>query len=274
VGGILKRSHRLKGLRAKDPTTLYCDAGNFLLGNSEADTTQGKIVIAVSNELGMSVANISEAELEQGLEVFEARRREAKFDFISSNITANGKSLAPSHAVKQVKGLDIAFVGLCAPEKTMRSDSTKLPGGVQVKDPMEAAQQVIPSLSKKADLLVVLSTCGDATDSALAAAFPMINVIIGGRTYRSNAAKPWKVGNTTIARAQRDGRSLGRLEFEFAHDRTIKSVAAFEETMDSDAPSDAAMLAVVHKFLPDFAEESTESTLSKSKDSEKYPNKR
>ena len=145
--------------------------------------------------------------------------------------------------------------------KTIKS-SIKLPPGVRVDNPMVAARRVIPRLAKKADLLVVLSTCGDAVDSALAETFTMVDVIIGGRTYRSNAAQPWKVGNATIVRAQRKGRTLGRLEFEFAHDRQIKSWAAFEEAMETDAPSDEAMLAVVREFLPDFVDSPEEGTRS------------
>ncbi len=273
VGGILKRSHRIRNLRAKDPTTLYCDAGNFLFGSTEPDTTQGQAIISVHNELGTSIVNISEGELEKGLGIFQARRREARFDFVSANIMVNGRPLAPSHAMKQVKGLNIAFVGLCAPVNIMRHDSTKLPDGIQVKAPIEAARQVIPQVSKRADLLVVLSTCGDAMDSSLAAAYPMIDAIIGGRSFRSNASKPWKVANAVIARAQREGRTLGRLEFEFAHDRTIKSVVAFEETMEADAPSEKALLEVVRKLLPDSAENPEESTPSKSSHTETHPSK-
>lgn len=264
TGGILKRSHQIKSLRAKDPTTLYCDAGNFLFGSAEADTTQGKAVIAVYNELGTSVVNISEEELAKGIGVFDARRREAKFEFVSANITANGKPLAPSHVMKQVKNLDIAFVGLCAPTNVMRRDSGKLPDEVRVRDPIEAARQVIPRLREKADLLVVLSTCGDAVDSALAQTFPTIDAIIGGRTYRSNASKPWKVANAAIVRAQRKGRSLGRLEFEFTRDRTIKSVVAFEETMEADAPSDNTMLEVVRRSLLGFIDSPEENTPTQS----------
>jgi 2',3'-cyclic-nucleotide 2'-phosphodiesterase (5'-nucleotidase family) len=261
-GGILKRAHRIKSLREADGSMLYCDAGNFLFGSHEADTTEGRISIAVHNELGTSVVNISEEDLERGLETFEQRRQEARFDFVSTNITADGKALAPPYVMKRVKGLDIAFVGLCASTSVMRRDSTKLPPGVRVENPMVAARQVIPRLAQKADLLVILSTCGDAIDSALAETFTMIDVIIGGRTYRSNAANPWKVGNAVIVRAQRQGRTLGRLEFEFAHDRQIKSCVAFEEAMETDAPSDEAMLAVVRKFLPDFVDSAEEGTRS------------
>lgn len=261
-GGILKRAHRIKTLRETYRSLLYCDAGNFLFGSREADTTQGKVSVAVHNELGTSVVNISEEDLEKGLETFDQRRQEAKFDFVSANIIADGKALAPPYVMKRVKGLDIAFVGLCAPTRVMRRDSTKLPAGVSVEDPMVAARRVVPKLAKKADLLVVLSTCGDALDSALAETFTMIDVIIGGRTYRSNAAEPWRVGNATLVRAQRKGYSLGRLEFEFAHDRQIKSWTAFEEAMETDAPSDEAMLAVVRQFLPDFVDSPEEGTRS------------
>ncbi len=253
-GGILKRAHHVKTIRANDTQLLYCDAGNFLFGSPEAEATQGKAQIAALNELQASVVNISEEDLEKGLDVFEQRQNEANFDFVSANIEANGKPLTSPYVMKKIKGLDVAFVGLCAPKNIMRSDSVKLLPGVHVRNPITAAQQVIPKLAKKADLLIVLSTCGDALDSTLAKNFPMINLIIGGRTFRSNADKPWEVGNTSIVRAKRNGQTLGRVEFEFSFDRQIKSVVAFEETLEADAPSDEAMLAVVQKYLPDFTD--------------------
>ncbi len=253
-GGILNRAHRIKTIRINDSQVLYCDAGNFLFGSPEAEATQGKAQIAALNELQASVVNISEEDLEKGLDVFNRRQNEAKFNFVSANIEANGKPLTSPYIMKQIKGLDVAFVGLCAPKNIMRSDSVKLPPGVHVRNPITAAQQVIPKLAKKADLLVVLSTCGDALDSTLAKNFPMINLIIGGRTFRSNADKPWEVGNTSIVRAERNGYTLGRVEFEFSFDRQIKSIVAFEETLQADAPSDKAMLAVVQKYLPGFTD--------------------
>jgi 5'-nucleotidase/UDP-sugar diphosphatase len=253
-GGILKRSHRVKTIRTNDSQMLYCDAGNFLFGSSEANATQGKAQVAALNELQASIVNVSEEELEKGLDVFNQRKNEARFDFISANIEANGKPLTSPYIMKQIKGLDVAFVGLCAPTNIMRSDSAKLPPGVHVRNQMTEAQKVIPRLGKKADLLIVLSTCGDALDSALAKNFPMIDLIIGGRTFRSNAEDPWKIGNTSIVRAKRNGCVLGRVEFEFSLDRQIKSVITFEETLDMDTPSDESMLAVVQKYLPDFTD--------------------
>ena len=253
-GGILKRAHRVKTIRTNDSQVLYCDTGNFLFGSPEAEATQGKAQIAILNELQASVVNVSEGDLEKGLGVFEQSRKEAKFDFVSANIEANGKPLTSPYVMKQIKGLDVAFVGLCAPKNIMRSDSVKLPPGVHMRNPITAAQQVIPKLAKKADLLVVLSTCGDALDSTLAKDFPMINLIIGGRTFRSNAGAPWKIGSTSIVRAKRNGSTLGRVEFEFSLDRHIKSVIAFEEALETDSPSDKAMLAVVRKYLPNFTD--------------------
>lgn len=253
-GGILKRAHRVKAIRENDSQMLYCDVGNFLFGSPEAEATQGKAQIAVLNELQASVVNISEEDLEKGLDIFNQRKNEAHFDFVSANIEANGKSLTSPYVVKKIKGLGVAFVGLCAPKTVMKSDSIKLPSGVHVRNPLTEAKNVIPRLGKKADLLIVLSSCGDALDSALAKNFPMIDLIIGSRTFRSNADNPWKIGSTSIVRAERDGRSLGRVEFEFSLDRQIKSVISFEETLDMDTPSDKAMLAVVQKYLPDFVD--------------------
>ena len=118
----------------------------------------------------LRIAPRSGLSVKKGLDVFEQRQNEANFDFISANIEANGKPLVSPYTMKQIKGLDVAFVGLCAPKTIMRSDSAKLPPGIEVKNPIIAAQRILPKLAKKADLLVVLSTCGDGLDSALACA--------------------------------------------------------------------------------------------------------
>ncbi len=53
----------------------------------------------------------------------------------------------------------------------MRIDSSKLPTGVTIDDPMTIARRVLPDLKDKADMILVLSTCGDQIDSLMAANF-------------------------------------------------------------------------------------------------------
>src|SRR5512142_256228 len=67
-GGITKRAARLESARAEDPTVLYVDAGNFLSGTPEADSSKGALMVAVYNQLGATAVNVSERELAFGMD--------------------------------------------------------------------------------------------------------------------------------------------------------------------------------------------------------------
>ncbi|MDD5087553.1 MAG: hypothetical protein PHI18_01975, partial [bacterium] len=51
-GGITRRSAELAAARADDPSVVYCDAGNFMSGTPEVDSTQGLLMVDVYNHLG------------------------------------------------------------------------------------------------------------------------------------------------------------------------------------------------------------------------------
>ncbi|MBU1983350.1 hypothetical protein KJ815_02960 [bacterium] len=214
-GGITKRSAEVAAARSEDPSVVYCDAGNFLTGTPEVDSTKGFLSIEVYNHLRATVVNVSERELAFGTDAFKEAKRRADFAFVSANLRHRGGAIADPYVIRRVKEARVAFVGLCGTKNIMRYDSLKLPEEVTIEEPLVAARRVVSELEGKAHLIVVLSTCGDAMDSALARAIPQINLIVGGRSFRNNADAPWDVGGTRIVRTMRDGRTIGRMDMVF-----------------------------------------------------------
>ena len=253
-GGITKRSAKLAAARGEDPNIIYCDSGNFLSGQSYNDETGGMISVKAYNHMGANVVNVSERELALGLDPYKTAKASSDFDYISANITANGARVADEYVIKDFKNSKVAFVGLCGTKNVMKYDSTSLPAGVVIEDPMVTARKILPSLTNKADVIIVLSTCGDEMDSLLADNFEFVNLIIGGRSFRANEDKPWVVGNTRIVRASRDGKTMGRMDMVFGPENKIKTYSPQKITMETSDPSDTEMLAVVREFLPDFVD--------------------
>lgn len=253
-GGITKRSAKIKEARAEDENVIYCDAGNFLTGTPENDNVKGQISIAAYNHMGANVANVSERELAFGVDAFKEARANAKFKFVSANVRSNGSLVADEYVIERVKGARVAYVGLCGSKDVMRIDSTKLPSGVTIDDPLSTARRLLPELREKADLILVLSTCGDQTDSLIAGEFPFVDAVIGGRSFRANEDAPWVIGETRIVRAQRDGRTIGRLDFEFGKSAAISKVAAKRINMETTDPSDESMLSVIREHVPNFVD--------------------
>lgn len=257
-GGITKRAAKIESAREEDETVMYLDAGNFLSGTSAVDETKGDVMIAAYNEVGATVVNVSEREFAYGMDAFRAVKENSAFPYVSANVRYNGSPIAEPYVMKKVKGANVAVVGLCGTKEVMRYDSAKLPPGTVIEDPLAAARKVIPSLEGKADLIIVLSTCGDATDSLLAQNFQMIELIIGGRSYRPNSESPWVLGNARVVRTERDGRTLGRMDMVFGPEREIKTFSASTLTMETSDPSSEKMLAVVRKHIPSFVDNPTD----------------
>jgi 5'-nucleotidase / UDP-sugar diphosphatase len=253
-GGIARRSAVIRAAREEDAAIVYCDAGNFLSGTSAADASRGKVMIEAYNRLKPYAVNISERELAFGVDAFKNLKREAKFDFVSANLRYKGGALANPYVIHTVRDARIAFIGLSGTKDVMRSDSTFLPDGVSIEDPLTAARRTVAALEGKAEVMILLSTCGDAVDSALAHALPQLDVIVGGRSFRTNADNPWIIEKTRIVRAEHDGRSLGRMNLVFGPQNQVKAYMGTQVELGARIVSDDDMLKLVQDHVPDFKE--------------------
>jgi 2',3'-cyclic-nucleotide 2'-phosphodiesterase (5'-nucleotidase family) len=257
-GGITRRSAEVAAAREEDRTVVYCDAGNFMTGTPEVDSTRGLLSVEAYNLLGANVVNVSEREMAFGAESFKDAKKKAKFDFISANVRDHGSAVVDAYVVRNVKEAKVAFIGLCGTPDAMNLDSLRLPAGVTVDDPIAALRKAVASVQSKAQIIVVLSTCGDGMDSVLAQQCPQVHLIIGGRSYRPNAQSPWTIGNTRILRASRDGRSLGRMDLVFGAKNDIKTFSPSALAMDATGRSDPKMLTLIRKYIPAFVDNPTE----------------
>jgi 2',3'-cyclic-nucleotide 2'-phosphodiesterase (5'-nucleotidase family) len=253
-GGIGRRSTVIQAAREEDPAVVYCDAGNFLSGSTLADGSRGKAMVAAYNHLKPVAVNLSERELAFGVDAFKAAKREAKFDFISANLRHKSGALAVPYVIRSMKEVRVAFIGLCGTRDVMRSDSALLPDGVSIEDPLTSARRAVAALEGKAEIIVVLSTCGDAVDSLLAHSLPRIDLIIGGRSYRTNCDSPWVIGETRVVRAEHDGRSLGRMNLVFGTESKLRDYMGAQVALGSRVPSDSEMLELVRRHVPGFSE--------------------
>ena len=253
-GGVARRSAEILKAREEDPSVVYCDAGNFLSGSPDVDKSQGKILVDVYNYLKTEAVNVSERELAFGMDAFRNLKKDSKFDYVTANLRYKGGMVSEPFVVKKVKEARVAFIGLCGTKNLMRGDSTLLPADITVEDPIAEARKAVVALEKKADLIVVLSTCGDEMDSLIALAVPNVDLIVGGRTFRPNVTAPWILGKTRIVRTQRDGRSMGRVDFVFGPEAKIKTYNYTDVNSTPSGPVDDKMLALVKKYLPNYTD--------------------
>ena len=227
---MARRATAIKDIRGQNPNVLLLDAGNALTGQSLADGSKGRVVVEAMNQLGYTAMAIGERELCLGLAEFRKRMQEARFPFVSANVVikATGKLLAEPYAIVEVGGIKVGILGLTnanAVQIPLANMSTGLAwpsfaDEVIVTDPLVAAEQYVPEIAAKADLVIVLSHLGIDLDQTLVAEVPGIAVVVGGYS-RTILSTPLAQRGALIVQAGYDGEYLGKLVLEIGESGSI-----------------------------------------------------
>jgi 2',3'-cyclic-nucleotide 2'-phosphodiesterase (5'-nucleotidase family) len=114
---------------------------------------------------------------------------EAKFPMLSANavVTGTEELVAQPYTVRELAGHRIALVGLSGGNGTAE---------IGVRDPLAAAQKIVPEVRKEADIVILLSHAGQMIDQQIADQVPGIAAIVSGGNGARQAA--WESATTRI----------------------------------------------------------------------------
>lgn len=209
VGGAYRRWNATS-IIPKD-SRISVDSGNlfFVSANPPGNMIpqwreQAKGMVDAYNALGWDLFAPGENDFALGLEELRKLEKQAKFDFISSNLVSakNGKPLFKERVVLDRLGKRIGFFAIFHP-------GLRVPEGIEVKDPIETAKAQVKALEKKGvDWIVALTQQGLDLDEALAKAVPGIHLIVGSQS-QSFLQKPRYEGKTAIVQLSSKGQVFG-----------------------------------------------------------------
>lgn len=215
LGGLARRAAVVEKMRSDGTQVLPVDSGDLFFdpaGSAHQERARAKaaLIAKAYRHMGVAAVNIGDVDLMQGLEFL---REEAKrgLPLISANIldSRTGKPVFAPFVVKEVSGMRLAFFGLLGPRLSPALQRT-LGDAVKVKDPLEAAREVMAVLKGMADHIVLLSDLGLTGDQQLAEAVPGIHFILGGHEGRL-LNYPHQKGKTFIAQSYNKGMYIGKL---------------------------------------------------------------
>src|SRR3989449_3939779 len=108
-------------------TSIRLDAGDEMQGTPISNFTYGRATIEAMNALGLDAAAIGNHEFDWSVDTLRARMQEARYPFVSANITDSAGTARPDWAepwkVIQRGGLKVAVIGLT----TTRTPTTTAP---------------------------------------------------------------------------------------------------------------------------------------------------
>ncbi|HUK33290.1 MAG TPA: 5'-nucleotidase C-terminal domain-containing protein, partial [Vicinamibacterales bacterium] len=247
VGGLARVATLKQRVSAQNHPVILALAGDFLSPSVASTVFKGEQMIATLNAAGLDYATLGNHEFDFGIDVLKQRMSESKFTWVVSNVLdAKGKTIGPAvpYVVRQIGPLKIGIIGLCITTSTI---APAWKDQFRFTPAADAAAQYLPMLKRAgADAVVALTHLTFAEDRQLAAAFPQIDVIVGGHEHYPLTATE---SHTLISKAGSDARFVARIDLL----RTSGPRGVLERffelvPMTNAIPSDPATAAVADSF--------------------------
>jgi 2',3'-cyclic-nucleotide 2'-phosphodiesterase (5'-nucleotidase family) len=203
-------SYFLNQQRASLDNTLYLDAGDIFSGNPVVDLQDGEPLINLLNAVNLDLMTIGNHEFDYGQEVFQYRRDESNFNWIS----ANTQVVDPSIPIEQPDPFEIFEFGeftVGVLGLTENPPATNPAGlvGLEFGDYAETALEY-EYLRDEVDIFIALTHIGISADRRLAEEVEFFDLIIGGHSHTA-LSEPEVVNGTPIAQAGSNARNVGVL---------------------------------------------------------------
>ena len=260
VGGVAALKPWLDSLaRACGCTSVRLDAGDEMQGTALSNATFGRGTVDAMNALGIDAAAIGNHEFDWSVDTLRARMREAKYPFLSANITNAAGTARPDWATpwKLVtkSGVRIAVIGLTTTE-TPTSTASRNIQGLAFGDGAQAIKRYLPEARAAADFVIVVAHVGAVCDSStgntaachgeiLDVARQLdsgaVDLIVAGHTHMRVSTV---VRGIPIVEAQSSGRSIGVVDFVRAGGRRevrVQLVTPYADQVKPDTALTAAL---------------------------------
>ena len=238
MGGAARRAALIESIRKEEENVLLLDAGDIFQGTPYFNYYGGELEFKLMSMMQYDLATMGNHDFDNGIDGFYAQLPHAEFEFVSANY--DFKNTVLNEIVKPYKifnkdGIKIGIFGL----------GVELDGLVDKKlyketiynNPVEIAQDMTRILKEeqKCDLVICLSHLGfsyknepyKVSDLELAKKTNNIDLIIGGHTHtfldKPVVEKNSEGKDVLINQVGCYGINLGKIDFYFSNDKTIKN---------------------------------------------------
>src|SRR2546426_399092 len=237
------------------------DAGDEMQGTALSNATYGRGTIDAMNRLGIDAAAIGNHEFDWSVDTLRARMGEAKYPFLSANITNSAGTARPDWATPwkliTKSGVRIAVIGVTTTE-TPTSTAARNIQGLTFGDGAQAIKRYLPEARAAADFVIVVAHAGAMCDSSAGGGnmascrgeiidlaqqldSGTVDLIVAGHTHlRVNTV----VHGIPIIEAQSSARAIGIVDFVRAGGRRevhAQLVTPYADQVKSDTALTAAL---------------------------------
>jgi 2',3'-cyclic-nucleotide 2'-phosphodiesterase (5'-nucleotidase family) len=179
-------------------TSIRLDAGDEMQGTPVSNFSFGRASIEALNAFGLDAAAIGNHEFDWSVDTLRARMQEARYRFVSANITDSAGTARPAWAepwtLVQRGGVKVAVIGLTT-TSTPTTTAARNIRGLGFGEGAAAVRRALPRARAAADFVIVLAHAGAICDSTAACQGEILDVargldsgsvdlIVAGHTHR------------------------------------------------------------------------------------------
>ena len=203
------------------------------------------------SDMGVAATTIGEFDLYRGAPYVKELIEEYDLPVVSANVydESTGELFVEPYTIVERAGVKFGITGVIDDETEIRTSRDVEELGVTIADPMERLEVVLPELSEKADIVVLLSQLGLDDSRLLAEEMAGIDfMVVGGEARYS--AKSFEVGGTVFLQPGYKGQRLTDYRLQFDENRAFVGYTGQTLDLGDKVPSDAAMALLVkeHKI--------------------------
>jgi 5'-nucleotidase/UDP-sugar diphosphatase len=275
IGGMARRAALVKQIRselqAKGIPVWLVDAGDFSDGTPFSIEYHGEADVAAMNAAGYDFATLGNHEFNYPLAQTRNLIALARYPVLCANayLKATGELLAQAYQVKKVGPVRVGIFGLVTVESASYPAARE---GATIADEVTTARKMVAELRPQADIIILISHCGEEADKRLASMVPGIDLIVGGHSHsrlpsgefvwRSEELMADEVNGTIIVQAHQWGGELGRCDLLFKRDASrrwhVDRYRARLILITAAIQPDAAVAAVIDRYWKPIAPRYTE----------------
>lgn len=206
AGGLPGRATVIKQGSKDTPARLVVDVGNMTTGGRPYELLKLRYLTEGMAKIGYDAVNLGRKEAGLDLDTLKGALATTPLPFVSANVLnrQTGKPIVEPFRLISRGGLTIGITGVTA------IPSEEVGPGILVRPPLEALTEVIPTLKRRCDYLIVLAFVGEDTLRDIANKFHEVDALLGGDVPQSSGAIQ-QINRAVVFNVTDHGKILGKL---------------------------------------------------------------
>ncbi|MBR7025109.1 MAG: bifunctional metallophosphatase/5'-nucleotidase [Selenomonadaceae bacterium] len=187
--GLAEMAAAVKTVKAKNPVTLWFDAGDTFHGMPMITISKGESLVPLLNAAGLDAMTAGNHDFNYGSAQLEKLAKQLKFPLLDANVVRkkNGKLLFKPYKIFKLNGIKIGVFGLSTPETAFKTNPKNVTT-VEFLNPVEVSKEMIKQLRPKCDVLIAVMHMGvdassEFTSERIARETDGIDLIVDGHSH-------------------------------------------------------------------------------------------